>query len=454
MVTTQTNRDIELRWTAPFNNYESIDAFQVLVKTSTGTDSYEEERTHCAGDSAAIMAMSTPACLIPVAVLTAAPFSLSAGATVVARVLAHNARGWGLPSTPNDVGGIITTVPHQMAAPTRDDAGTSTVAIKVNWLPLNAPENGMSAIKSYNLKWDAGSSGTFWEDVVDEDNDYTLTYFTVTTGLTPGQSYRFAVRARNALGWGLLSVADPAAPSVKAATRPDKMLPVESSIYIRPPTATTLDPATGDVEVTFFKPVENAATIDSYKIEVEHQVLVDGAPTTTWSTTSACEGADSLVMAATACIIPMAKFLEAAPGGFGMAYDDPIKLRTSAHNAFGWSDVSDAAGDLKVRQKPTKMSTPQRDDHTTPTLLHVTWTPLVAAADIGSSPITSYDVEWDAGTEGGSWEHLQGYNAPSLELAIEITSGVTAGQEHRVRVSAWNVYGAGLSSDPLSIWAA
>jgi hypothetical protein len=151
VVTSQANRDIELRWTAPFNNYESIDAFRVLVKTSTGSDSYEEERTHCAGDSAAIMAMSEPACLIPVAVLTAAPFSLSAGATVVARVLAHNARGWGLPSTPNDVGGIITTVPHQMAAPTRDDAGTSTVAIKVNWLPLNAPENGMSDIQSYNL---------------------------------------------------------------------------------------------------------------------------------------------------------------------------------------------------------------------------------------------------------------------------------------------------------------
>jgi hypothetical protein len=66
-------------------------------------------------------------CRIPVSVLTAAPFSLTAGNIVVAQVKAYNARGWSTLSTANTAGAVIITVPHQMATPTRDDAVTNTV---------------------------------------------------------------------------------------------------------------------------------------------------------------------------------------------------------------------------------------------------------------------------------------------------------------------------------------
>jgi len=90
--------------------------------------------------------MSSPSCLVPVATLVASPFSLSAGDTVVVIIQARNARGWGPLSDENTSGAIIITVPHQMDAPVRVDSATTTSQIKISWIPLVEPENGMSAI--------------------------------------------------------------------------------------------------------------------------------------------------------------------------------------------------------------------------------------------------------------------------------------------------------------------
>jgi hypothetical protein len=76
-----------------------------------------------------------------------------------------------------------------MAAPVRDSSATSTQQITVKWTALSAPANGMSDVQSYNLQWDAGSSGTVWSEVVGETTGYLLTQFTVSSGLTAGQSY-------------------------------------------------------------------------------------------------------------------------------------------------------------------------------------------------------------------------------------------------------------------------
>jgi hypothetical protein len=80
----------------------------VSIKTSSG--SFETETTYCDGASSAVF--SGLSCLIPVSVLTAAPFSLTAGDVVQAVVEAHNARGWGPASVENAAGAIIVTVPH------------------------------------------------------------------------------------------------------------------------------------------------------------------------------------------------------------------------------------------------------------------------------------------------------------------------------------------------------
>jgi hypothetical protein len=118
-VTTSAATDnIKIEWTTPFNNYEALDAYRVSIKTSSG--SFQTETTYCDGASPAVFGVRS--CLIPVSVLTAPPFSLSAGDVVQAVVEAHNARGWGPASVENSAGAVIITVPHQMAAPVRDDA--------------------------------------------------------------------------------------------------------------------------------------------------------------------------------------------------------------------------------------------------------------------------------------------------------------------------------------------
>jgi hypothetical protein len=93
----------------------------VVIETSDGT--YEEEATYCDGSLDAVM--DALACLIPVSALTVSPFSLSAGDVVVAKVQAHNGRGWGSLSVENTAGAVIITVPHTMDAPARDSATTT-----------------------------------------------------------------------------------------------------------------------------------------------------------------------------------------------------------------------------------------------------------------------------------------------------------------------------------------
>lgn len=120
--TAEANEDVEIAWSEPFNNYESTDAYRVAIRTSAG--SFEEDTDYCDASTADVM--EEAACRIPVSVLTAAPFSLTAGDLVVVVVQAHNARGWGPLSEENTAGAVIITVPHQMAAPVRYDASTDT----------------------------------------------------------------------------------------------------------------------------------------------------------------------------------------------------------------------------------------------------------------------------------------------------------------------------------------
>jgi hypothetical protein len=237
--TVEVNEYIEVRWSAPVSNFESLDAYSVAVESAAGP--YYSDLASCDGSSAAVRAELR--CRIPVSTLTAAPFALTSGATVVAIVQARNARGWGPYSAPNTVGAVISTVPHQMAAPVRDSAATTTQQITVNWLPLVSPADGMSPVRSYGLEWDAGSSGAAWSALAGLATDYLLTSYTVSSGVVPGESYRFRVRARNGLGWGPYSDST----TVAAATRPAQT----------PPVATALDPATGGLRVTITPPDSN-----------------------------------------------------------------------------------------------------------------------------------------------------------------------------------------------------
>ena len=422
----QVNENIEIRWTAPLNNYESLDAYRVAVESSSAT--FIEDLTNC--DASAPDIMAELRCRIPVAVLVAAPFTLPPGTTVVAKVQARNARGWGPFSEENTAGAVVITEPLQMPAPLRDSDATTTTQIKVDWEALAPPEDGMSPVLTYNLEWDGGSDGETWAEVVGETTDYLLTHFTVSSGTAPGESYRFRVRARNSLGWGEWS---PVA-TVKAATRPAQT----------PAVATELDPATGGVRATITAPNDNSEPITAYRLEIAH-----GA---SWSEELAsCDGGGAQVLADLTCLIPMSALL-AAP--FELVYADLIQVRAQAANAYGWGDLSDPAGALTVRTTPATVTAPVRAAGTTTTLLRLEWAALLSASDRGGAAITSYNVQWDAGTGGASWTHLQGLGAPALATSISITSEVVPGEAYQVRVRAQNVYGFGDFSAAATISAA
>jgi hypothetical protein len=76
-----------------------------------------------------------------------------------------------------------------MSAPTSGSSTTDT-QIEVTWSAVSsAPANGGSAITSYHLQWDAGTSGVTWTDVIGLSPSYTGTSYIVSTSVTAGSSY-------------------------------------------------------------------------------------------------------------------------------------------------------------------------------------------------------------------------------------------------------------------------
>ena len=88
-----------------------------------------------------------------------------------------------------------------MGAVSRDSSSTPS-SITVTWTGIDANStNGGSAITSYNLQWDSGTSGATWTDLIGNSVPSTATTFTVSS-VTAGQAYQFRVRAKNMWGWG------------------------------------------------------------------------------------------------------------------------------------------------------------------------------------------------------------------------------------------------------------
>jgi hypothetical protein len=147
---------------------------------------YHVETTECDGSTSEIVAALY--CDVPVSVLRASPYNLELQDLVVARVSAYNERGWGTPSDPNGSGALIETEPSKMESPIRG-ASTGVDQLDVSWSLLSSPDDGYSAVTTYALYWDAGSSGANWYSLVGVASDYLLSSYLVTEGVSVGDSY-------------------------------------------------------------------------------------------------------------------------------------------------------------------------------------------------------------------------------------------------------------------------
>lgn len=140
----------KIAWVAPEDNGAAITAYRVVIQQGDGT--MTEESTYCAGSDATVMANLH--CRVPMAVLRAAPYSLSQGTTVVAQGEAYNLKGWSTISVANTGGAVVETEPVAPGAPTRVEATTDDTQVTVIWnaLTTDTERGGPSTtISSYNL---------------------------------------------------------------------------------------------------------------------------------------------------------------------------------------------------------------------------------------------------------------------------------------------------------------
>jgi len=107
---------VKIAWTAPASGGLALDAYKIEIADSQATPVWTVDATNCNGGAAPHFANKY--CIVPVSVLTAAPYNLAFDALVKVRVSARNSKGYGTVSPTNTVGAKIRRIPSAMAIPT------------------------------------------------------------------------------------------------------------------------------------------------------------------------------------------------------------------------------------------------------------------------------------------------------------------------------------------------
>ena len=123
---------------------------------------------------------------------------------------------------------------------------------------------------------------------------------------------------------------------------------------------------------------------------------------------------------------------------YGLTQGTLVVARVQAHNSLGGSDWSEAntLGALVI-VKPHAMAMPTLGDNIALTQLEVEWLALTSTAT-GGAAIDSYEVQYDANTNGLTWTSLQGEDGNfALLLSITVNS-LTSGLAYQFKVRAHN----------------
>jgi hypothetical protein len=195
VTTSVVSGEVKIVFVAPDDNGEGITGYDIEVRYSDEA-TYAEDLTDCDGSDGTIM--SNMFCTIPMATLVnAGTYNLAYADLVVVRARAYNSLGAGDYSQINTDGATIETEPIQITSLAFDSDMSTTSQIVLNWdLLATDAEIGGSAITSYTIEWDQGTST--WADIgaVLSDTDDTYTK----TGLTTNTDYVFRIFATNIYG--------------------------------------------------------------------------------------------------------------------------------------------------------------------------------------------------------------------------------------------------------------
>jgi titin len=183
------------RWSlSPSDRGATVTAYRVKWKKADGT---YEELAACDGSDATVFANRE--CTVAMASLTdASTFAVPLGADIFVAVEALNAKGYSTPSA--DGGGAVAQTPPTAGPTAARGSATNGDQIEVTWAALDPSLNGGSAVTGYELWGDSGAGGA-------------LAYLAavsagltraVTTPVTAGNPYKYAVKAVNVHGAGPL----------------------------------------------------------------------------------------------------------------------------------------------------------------------------------------------------------------------------------------------------------
>ena len=123
---------------------------------------------------------------------------------------------------------------------------------------------------------------------------------------------------------------------------------------------------------------------------------------------------------------------------------DTIVIRVSAENVKGRSEYNSVTfmgttATAKTIPEVMPSATITRGALTSEDLLQIEWTELITASETGDSPILSYSLEYDQGTN--SWVTVIGDPENYLLNTVIIMDSVVAGTLYTFRIRAKNVYG-------------
>jgi len=132
------------------------------------------------------------------AVLRAAPYSLTRGSLVKVIARAENLYLWGQYSQVNVMGALVQSVPDGIMSLSFSNDGTSTNSqVTLNWSPLTVLWNqGLTPLLAYNVYQKLSTGVTFTK--VGEVIPQVTTF--VATGLTGGLTYNFIIVPANVEG--------------------------------------------------------------------------------------------------------------------------------------------------------------------------------------------------------------------------------------------------------------
>lgn len=153
-----------------------------------------------------------------------------------------------------------------------------------------------------------------------------------------------------------------------------------------PLVSTSIDPANGNLLISWSAPNSNGDPISSYTIQILKYGDVN------YYSTSSCDGTTAAVLSSLSCEITMSTLTSAT---FAYTFGTTVLVRVASTNSGGTSDYAYNLGGATVRSIPNQMNDPVVTSYSD-TFINLSWTALTGTAT-GNSDITAYDLYWNAG---------------------------------------------------------